>query len=259
MTAARVVRTCVVTGYGINADNELRLAFELAGSEAKRVHIRDLIEHPSSLRQFHIVAFPGGFSFGDHLGSGLVFAGLFKRHLRTELESFLEAGKLIIGICNGFQVLVKMGVLPNTAGDWTPQVTLIHNAEGLFEDSWVRVGFDGGPCVWTTGIEEMDVPIRNGEGRFVADSPAVLDDLEGRGLIAVRYKGRNPNGSQADVAGITDPSGRILGLMPHPEAFLYPENHPTWTRHRSSDGEAFGEGLRIFRNGVDYAREHLCG
>lgn len=249
-----MVKTCVITGYGINADNELVTAFTEAGSQADRIPITDLLENPLKLRAYQILAFPGGFSFGDHIGSGLVFAHLFKQHLKEELSVFLKEGKLIIGICNGFQVLAKMGVLPNLKGDWTPEATLIHNETGVFENSWVEVEFNtASPCVWTKGISAMDIPIRHGEGRFYTAEEAILNRLEEENLVTLRYKDRNPNGSVNAIAGITDPTGRILGLMPHPEGFLFPENHPLWNRKTISEGE----GLKIFRNGVAYARENL--
>ncbi len=140
--SGRRPRACVITGFGINADEELALAFRMAGAEAVRVHVTDLIEEPVLLGSYRILAFPGGFSFGDHLGSGMVFAHLFRRHLKPALEGFARAGGLVIGICNGFQVLVKMGVLPNMAGAWEPEVSLVHNDSGRFEDRWVRVAFD---------------------------------------------------------------------------------------------------------------------
>ncbi len=247
------VKTCVISGYGINADRELQEAFILAGSQAERRHVQELIESPENLAHYHIVAFPGGFSFGDHLGSGLVFAHLFRKHLKTQLEQHLAEGKLIIGICNGFQVLVKMGVLPNLNKNWEPQVSLIHNDSGVFEDSWVTLtGNTNSQCVWTRGIESIELPIRHGEGRFLFGTEATRSKMEKQNLVALRYADRNPNGSDGDVAGITDPTGRILGLMPHPEAFLYPENHPRWTREPIQEAA----GLRLFVNGVNYIKEN---
>lgn len=243
------VKVCVLTGYGINADNELVTAFRATGADAEKVHINDFIENPRLLHHYRIAAFAGGFSFGDHLGSGLVYAELFKKNLKSDLERFIDDGKLIIGICNGFQVLVKMGVLPNLHGNWTQEVSLIHNTSGRFEDSWVNLKFNpDSPCIWTKGLDTMDVPIRHGEGRFISDNPDILRELKEKNLIAVRYNGRNPNGSQDDIAGITDRTGRILGLMPHPEAFIFPENHPQWTRRTITEGE----GLKIFRNGIEF-------
>jgi phosphoribosylformylglycinamidine synthase len=260
-----VAATCVITGFGINADDELRTAFELAGSRADKVHINDLIRSPQSLERYQILAFPGGFSFGDHLGSGKVFAGLFKRSLQGALEEFVASGKLVIGICNGFQVLVKMGILPNLGAAWNPEVSLIHNDSGKFEDRWVRIRFNPScPCVWTNGLDEMELPVRHGEGKFVTASAAILESLLSDDLDALRYAPRdgtsnkptypdNPNGSEQDIAGICDRTGRVLGLMPHPEAFIYPENHPRWTRETISEGK----GLQIFERGVRFAEDNL--
>ena len=245
------VKTCIITGFGINSDRDLAAAFELAGSEASLMHINDLIENPAALDEYRIIGFPGGFSFGDHLGSGLVFAHLFKSRLREALDRFIESGKLILGICNGFQVLVKMGVLPNISGSWIPEVTLVHNEGGVFIDDWVTLERNpGSESVWLNGIDSIDLPIRHGEGRFVAASGEIMDYITGNNLDVLRYSGWNPNGSAGDIAGITDKTGRILGLMPHPEAFVFPENHPQWYRKKIERGF----GLDIIRNGVEYFR-----
>ncbi len=255
------VKACVVTGFGINADEELALAFQKAGAHAVRAHARDLMDSPERLGDFGILAFPGGFSFGDHLGSGKVFAALFRRGLGTALETFVSRGGLVIGVCNGFQALVKMGFLPDLRGTHAQEVSLIHNDSGRFEDRWVRVGFQPScPCLWTRGLPDMDLPVRHGEGKLVVESPKVLEELESRNLVALRYLARDktaradgtvgypedPNGSVNHIAGICDPTGRVFGLMPHPEAFLFPENHPEWSALRISEGA----GLAIFRNGV---------
>ena len=261
------VRACVVTGFGINADEELALAFEIAGARAERVHARDLSDEPGLLARFQILAFPGGFSFGDHLGSGKVFAALFRQSLGAAIEGLVSRGGLVIGICNGFQALVKMGFLPDLAGTHTQEASLVHNDSGRFEDRWVRVAFDTGcRCLWTRGLEDVDLPVRHGEGKLVVESPEVLDALRSRGLVAMRYVARgekaaagrvdfpdDPNGSVDHIAGICDPTGRVFGLMPHPEAYLFPENHPEWTRGNSPAGA----GLAIFRGGVRAARAAL--
>jgi phosphoribosylformylglycinamidine synthase subunit PurQ / glutaminase len=244
------IKTAVITGYGINADFELAEAFARVGASPERIHISRLFAEPKRLEDFRILAFPGGFSFGDHLGSGLVFANLFKKHMEEPLRRFIERGNQIIGICNGFQVLVKMGVLPNLTGDWTQEVTLVHNDSGVFVDSWVTVrGERESRCVWTRGIDRMDLPIRHGEGRFISADASIRAELREKRLIALRYDSVNPNGSEDAVAGITDSTGRILGLMPHPEAFLEPYNHPVWKR----GGIDRAEGLEILRNGVEAA------
>jgi phosphoribosylformylglycinamidine synthase len=256
------VRVCVVTGFGINADRELAEAFLKTGGRPERVHINDLIVKPELMEHFEIIAFPGGFSFGDHLGSGKVFASLFKKHLQGSLIKFLEQGKLVIGICNGFQVLVKMGMLPNLNKDWAQEVSLIHNDSGIFEDRWVtcRVNTDA-RCVWTKGLSSLELPVRHGEGKFVVKSPEVRRALSEKGLIALTYAGKdgeptcypaNPNGSELDIAGISDTSGRVFGLMPHPEAFLIPYNHPRWTREKIFRAW----GLAIFERGIQFIKRN---
>ena len=263
---------CVITGFGINADEELAQAFCRAGAEPSRVHVRDLIGDSKLLSRFRILAFPGGFSFGDHLGSGKVFATLFRRNLGGALADFIAGGGLVIGICNGFQVLVKMGVLPNLSGTGAQEASLIHNDSGKFEDRWVKVRFEeASRCVWTRGLGEMELPVRHGEGKFIPRGPAEMEAFRAHGLIALRYAARggsatdsapvdypdDPNGSEGHVAGLCDPTGRVFGLMPHPEAYMRPENHPDWTRLDRRELRAKertgGEGLRILRNGVQAA------
>jgi len=258
-----MVKTCIVTGYGINADDELKKAFEICGSEAQKIHINDLIKIPTLLDLFHIIGFPGGFSFGDHLGSGMVFGNLFKKKLKTALDSFINSGKLVIGICNGFQVLVKMGILPNLSGNWTQEVSLIHNDSGKFEDRWVKLKINSdSPCIWTNGLSQMEAPVRHGEGKFVISDINVEKQIQTLCLDAVTYTSKNdgnveypdnPNGSVHNIAGICDRTGRVFGLMPHPEAYIFPENHPRWQR----EGVAQRIGLEIFKNGVNYCRQKL--
>jgi phosphoribosylformylglycinamidine synthase I len=258
----QAVKTCVITGYGINADMELEQAFSLAGSEAYRVHIQDLINNPQLLQTYNIIAFAGGFSFGDHLGSGKVFATLFKKHLKQDMQKFIDRGGLVLGICNGFQELVKTGMLPNLEGDWQQEVSLIHNNSGRFEDRWVCLQVNkNSPCVWTDGIEELEAPVRHGEGKFVTASDKILQTIIEKQLIVFKYIAKsggvvkypdNPNGSINNIAGICDKSGHILGLMPHPEAFIIPENHPRWTREKIE----YGWGLCIFENGVKFVKNN---
>lgn len=246
------IKTCIITGYGINTDEELAEAFRMSGSEAIKVHAADFLERPAMLKDYSILAFPGGFSFGDHIGSGKVVANLFRKRARAEIAAFVADGGLVLGICNGFQVLAKMGILPNFDGNWTQTVTLIHNASGKFIDRWVTCDVDGSSrCVWTKGLSALDMPIRHGEGRFVAAGPDVLARLESEGHVALRYRGENPNGSEGGIAGVCDATGRVLGLMPHPEGFLRPENHPQWrvspTRPKPSV-ELIEKGVRFAEN-----------
>jgi len=245
------VTALVLGGYGINADAELAEAFARAGARPRRLHVADLAADPGLLAGARILAFPGGFSYGDHLGSGQVLALLCRDRLRAALVRFVADGGLVIGICNGFQVLVRMGMLPNRDGAWGREVSLIRNESGRFVDGWFPLAFDErSRCVWTRGLAGRDFPVRHGEGRFVARDDSVLDALEAEGLVAARYVGRGPNGSARGIAGICDPSGRVFGLMPHPECFLDLENHPS--RRRACRDET---GIALFENGVRAARE----
>ena len=244
-------KAIVLSGYGFNADAELAEALRLAGAKPERLHVADLVADPGRLSGVRILAFPGGFSFGDHLGSGQVVALICRRTLKPSLDGFIGGGGLVIGVCNGFQALVRMGMLPNRDGFWGREVSLIKNESGRFVDGWYPVSFEGGSrCLWTRGLEGRLLPVRHGEGRFVARDEATLDALEGEGLEAVRYRGEGPNGSARAIAGICDPSGRVLGLMPHPEAFLVHENHPL--RRRASRDDP---GVELFENGVRAARD----
>ncbi len=246
------VRAVVLSGYGFNSDPELVEAFRLAGATPERVHLSDLLAEPALLDGASIVALPGGFSFGDHLGSAQVVANLLRTRLADALKAHHARGGLTLGICNGFQALVKAGFLPwPESGERS--ATLVHNESGRFVDDWVRVSFDAsGACAWTEGLSPRELPIRHGEGRFVARDASVLERVEREGLVALRYEGANPNGSANSIAGLRDPSGRAIGLMPHPEAFLIPENHPR--RRRGFEG---GTGLPFFENAVKAAAAAL--
>lgn len=260
------IHTLVLTGFGINCDYETAHVFETAGASAARVHLNDLAERPEQLREAQILAVPGGFSFGDHVASGRILANRLRYRLRAPLQEFVRAGKLAIGICNGFQVLTKMGMLPLSTGEFAQEATLTHNDSNRYEDRWVTLrGEAGSKCVWTQGIDQIEVPVRHGEGKFVPRDEALLKQLEANGQIVFRYAKadgqraggvypENPNGSIADVAGICDPSGRIFGLMPHPEAFWHRTNHPQWTRAVLPEE---GAGMQLFRNAVAFAQANL--
>lgn len=262
---ANKVRALVLTGYGINCDYETADAFSRAGAEATRVHLNDVIANPAMLKDDQILAVPGGFSFGDDVASGKILANRLRYKLGDALKQFVAEGKLLIGICNGFQVLVKMGMLPMLDGDFRQEVTLTHNDSGRFEDRWVNLqATQNTHCVWVKGLDQLELPIRHGEGKFIPRDSGVLDTLRSRGMVALRYchaDGRaaqgqfpaNPNGSIDDVAGICDATGRVFGLMPHPEAHTERTHHPRWTRE---DRPGEGIGLRVFRNAVEYVRQH---
>ena len=258
------VRACILTGFGINCDYETAHAFRMAGAEAVRVHVNDLIQGRDSLDGYQILAFPGGFSFGDDIASGKVLATKCAHTLREPLADFIAAGKLIIGICNGFQVLAKMRILPGTSSDGAQDATLTSNDSGRFEDRWVDLCVNTqSPCVWTRGIDELYLPVRHGEGKFLPADERVQAALVSNQQIVMQYAANgqptmdyplNPNGAVDAVAGVCDPSGRILGLMPHPEGHIFPTQHPRWTREAVPE-EA--PGVAVFRNGVQYAEEHL--
>lgn len=263
------VKALIITGVGLNCEKETAAAFEAAGATAEQIHLNDLLHGRRSMKDFHILAFIGGFSFGDHLGSGTVFANRVKFRLHEELQEFVKAGKLVIGICNGFQTLTRLGLAPALDGKYfEQQAALTHNDSGVFRDDWVSLKANPAcPCVFTKGIDVFRLPIRHGEGKFVAE-PEVLQRIEAENLVALRYcaadgsapKGfpENPNGSLNDIAGICDTTGRIFGLMPHPEAFLSPYNAPDWqTQKLNGKLPEWGEGKIIFDNAVRFAAENL--
>jgi phosphoribosylformylglycinamidine synthase len=273
MTTNGTVKALILTGYGLNCEAETAHAFHLAGAKPEQVHLADLLAGHRNLREYHILAFIGGFSFGDHLGAGTVFATRLKYRMKEDLEAFVSAGKLVVGICNGFQTMVKLGLLPGFSDQpFERLITLTWNHEGVFRDAWVTVRANPkSPCVFTRGLDRMDLPVRHGEGRFVARDEEVLAQILDRELVALAYVDKdtgeptetfphNPNGSPQGIAGITDPTGRIFGLMPHPEACLFPWNHPDWTRKRRLGNlPKEGGGVQIFRNAVDFARKNLLG
>ena len=261
-------RVLVITGLGLNCEAETEAAFTRAGGRPERVHLLDLLHRESGKRitDYPILAFIGGFSFGDHLGAGSVFANKIRWRLYDDLLSFVERGGLVLGVCNGFQTMVRLGILPGLVGDYrTPRAALVGNDRPGYRDAWVTLTFDeASPCVWTRGLTTMELPSRHGEGKFVAGAD-VRRRLEDEHLIAARYAGpdgapteawpHNPNGSEGGVAGICDPSGRIFGLMPHPDAYLEPFHHPRWTRRKLLGPiPDEGDGMRIFRNGVAAVR-----
>ena len=274
-------RALVLTGYGLNCDWETQHSLSLAGFLAERVHLSQLIAAPEdrnkvNLQDYHLLALVGGFSWGDDHGAGVILAARLKYTLKEDLEAFISSGKLIIGICNGFQGMVNLGLLPGFAGDYGKRlVALIANDGGNFRNDWVGLrGNPNSPCIFTRGIENIELPIRHGEGQFYAP-PEVLEQLVAGQQVALSYalpageraQGRfpeNPNGSLLDIAGICDPSGRIFGLMPHPEAFNHWTNHPRWTlikealrREGKSLEKEEGQGLRLFKNAAEYVRRNL--
>lgn len=270
------VHVLVLTGYGLNCDNETAYAFELAGAVASRVHINALISGDVSLKDFQIMVFGGGFGWGDDHGAGVIQAVRMKTNIGDIILEFIHAGNLVLGICNGFQTLVNLGLLPGLDHDYTTRsVAMTFNDCGNFRDDWVLLKVNPAtPCVFTRGLDQLELPVRHGEGKFYSDE-STIGRLIKNNQVVVQYAmpngspalGRfpyNPNGSAHDIAGICDPSGRIFGLMPHPEAFNHYTNHPDWTRTKENikrRGKTIDTGptvgIRMFQNAVEYARKTL--
>lgn len=258
------VKVLILYGYGINCDNETGHGFELAGGKVEKVHINQLISGEKKLKDFQILAIPGGFSFGDDIGAGKVLATKIKYNLAEELSGFITEGKLIIGICNGFQAMVKLGILPGFDRNYDRQdVTLAFNDSGKFEDRWVYLKINPkSPGIFTKGIETVYLPVRHGEGKFIFRNEKVREKLKNQNQIVAQYIDQNgsltgypfnPNGSELNIAGICDETGRVFGLMPHPEAFLFSQSHPRWTRAKIQEGL----GLKIFQNAVNFVKDKL--
>jgi len=259
----------IITGYGLNCEAESRFAWEQAGAKPELMHINDLLTHPDRLHNYSALMFIGGFSFGDHMTSGHVFAHRLRHHLKEELDPFITEGGLVLGVCNGFQIMTKLGLVPGLGDDYfKPSVSLLQNDCGSFQNFWVRLRFEpSSPCVFTRGLDVMDLPIRHGEGKVYPRETAILTAIEAAGGVPCRYIDpatgepatafpHNPNGSVNGIAGLCDATGRVFGLMPHPEAFLFPEQHPQWAfRPRGSEVPPHGDGLKLFENAVRYLRE----
>ncbi|MCG9128022.1 phosphoribosylformylglycinamidine synthase I [Candidatus Poribacteria bacterium] len=263
-------KVLILRTAGTNCDTETAVAFKLAGGQTDLVHIQNLISGKVDLSEYHILALPGGFSYGDDIAAGILLAVEMRYKLSDVLEKFVDANKLIIGICNGFQVLVRTGLLPGLSNSKSvedteipQQTTLAMNTSTKFECRWVNLNTEISQCIFTKDIKpNLYLPVAHAEGRFTAPQN-VLEELTDNKQVVFRYSTDsptstdtvaypdNPNGSDNNIAGICDKTGRIFGLMPHPERFLTKWNHPRWTREDLSDE---GDGLMIFKNAVDYAK-----
>lgn len=235
MTAPTAV---VLAAPGTNRDHDVSFALELAGAAPRIVLLSELVADPAVLASAQMLVVAGGFSYADALGAGRMWSVELVHRVGDALTGFVAAGKPVIGICNGFQVLTRAGLLPGALG---------HNASGHFQCEWVHLAAPAGRCVWTRDLPDLECPIAHGEGRYVHPDP---DSLAAAGQVALRYEGRNPNGSVADIAGVCDESGVVLGLMPHPENHVLARQHP-----RRDRGTAGGLGLHLFERGITYARE----
>lgn len=268
---AKLIKVIVLRTAGTNCDKETAFAFREAGAMPELVHINQLSSGEKRLVDYQILAIPGGFSYGDDIASGKILANELKFKIEDDIQNFIQDGKLIIGICNGFQILVKSGLLPNLSGDFkTTETTLTLNDSAKFEDRWVYLRraqdtrSQEHKCIWTRGIDKtIYLPVAHGEGKFIPKNKKILEQLKKEGLIVFEYvdeKGKragypsNPNGSVENIAGICDRTGRIFGLMPHPERHISFLQHPRWTR---SKNRGKGDGFAIFKNGVAFAKSAL--
>ncbi|GAB4160003.1 MAG: phosphoribosylformylglycinamidine synthase subunit PurQ [Planctomycetaceae bacterium] len=272
MTAPRI---CVLRAPGTNCDVETAHAFDLCGGQSERLHLYRVLESPQLLNDFQILCIPGGFSYGDDIGAGVIFSQQLQVRLAEALGNFLKRDTLILGICNGFQVLLKSGILPNGTESWPPaanavrEATLTWNENGKYTAVWVKVKVVSPQNVFLRGLETLELPVAHAEGRIAVESADVIENWKQNGQIALQYvpylsasdgsttNGTekilpypdNPNGSAANIAGLSDPTGRVLGLMPHPERFIHATQHPQWTRLNLAGN---GGGLKLFQNAVDY-------
>ena len=252
------VKTLILRAPGTNCNEETAFAFEQAGAEATHVHVNRLIKRTERLSDYQIVVVPGGFTYGDDISAGKVLANELKLNLGEEIAAFIERGGLMLGICNGLQVLVKAGILPHPTRSEAPAVTLSANDSARFECRWVYLKANPeSPCILTQGIDRIYLPVANGEGKVVAD-----DELLNSPNVALKYTDEagntgagypyNPSGSLGDTAGICDATGRIFALMPHPERYLRGTQHPRWTREGAKE---HGDGFKIFQNAVKWAAQ----
>jgi len=273
---SKKVKVIVTTGYGTNCEVEMAHTCRLAGADqVDIVHLSDLLDGSVNLMDYHFLNLPGGFLDGDNLGAAQAGANRLRHAIvadtnKTLLEciiEFIKNGGLILGVCNGFQLMVKTGLLPGFNNDYTSRlVSLTYNDSGRFEDRWVSLKvFPGTKCIFTKDIDSIELPIRHGEGKFIPKSPDILNRLKENGQIVFQYidpdTGEptqqyplNPNGSEMAIAGICDPTGRLFGLMPHPEGFNHSTNHPLWTRKKLNEE---GLGVKLFRNAIEYIQANV--
>jgi len=261
------IKVLIFSGYGLNCEEETKFAFEKAGGNAEIIHINDLIDGYKKIEDYKIIAFPGGFSYGDDTGSGNAFSNKIRNHLWEKIDTFVRKDHLVIGICNGFQILANLGLLPALNNNFgAREVALLHNENARYTVRWVDLKVMS-KTPWLKNIDKISLPIAHGEGKFYAPEE-ILEELKKKNLIALKYTDGeiceyhnlklNPNGAIEDIAGITDESGRILGLMPHPERAMFFNQlpHQTFLKEKlRREGKKIprnGPGLQIFKNAVNY-------
>jgi len=265
MRKNKKAKVLIPVGFGLNCQEETAHAFRESGADiVDKIHVNEIIKNPSNIENYNILAFIRGFSFGDHISAGKVLANKFKYKLKKQLENFIEENKLIIGICNGFQVLVKLGLLPAIKGSFIQEATLTENKCEHFYDGWVNLKVNkNSKTVFTRNLEKIELPVRHGEGRIVFKNKKILDKLIYNEQIVLHYLDEddnitteypyNPNGSVRGIAGICDTTGKVFGLMPHPEAYIDFYTHPNW---RNKPKKKYGDGYFIFKNCVDYFKKN---
>ena len=258
MPSARVL---ILRAPGTNCDRETAYAFEYAGGKPDFVHVNRFLDNPKLVADYQVLCFPGGFSYGDDIAAGRILACQIRHHLSDTIHEFRQRGKLVLGICNGFQVLIKSGILLRDDPELGPVATLTWNDSGKFEDRWVNLSTHGNRCVFLTEIDSMYLPVAHAEGKFVFRDTDTRGELDQNGQLVMRYSSLdstggnavqyplNPNGSDDNVAGVCDDTGHVFGLMPHPERHIEPTQHPHWTRRETLE---VGDGLRLFQNAVNY-------
>ncbi|MEM7175511.1 MAG: phosphoribosylformylglycinamidine synthase I [Chlamydiota bacterium] len=272
-----MIQTLILQGYGINCEYETALACRQAGSQVTLTHLHTFLHNQISLSDYHLIVFPGGFSFGDELGAGKALANRFSYSTKVtaRLRDFVQSGRCILGICNGFQLLVKLGLLPGQleGAPLAQEVSLMANVNHRFENRWIYHKTYPSSCVFTQKTDQLYLPVRHAEGKLIFKSRAVYSRVKQHNQIVFRYSTangtlattypENPNGSFDAIAGLCDPTGRILGMMAHPEAYISPFQNPQWThkKDQAKRGKASfpsqGEGLILFQNSINYLKEHL--
>ncbi|MFA5936922.1 MAG: phosphoribosylformylglycinamidine synthase I [Candidatus Paceibacterota bacterium] len=248
-------KVIIMSGYGLNCEEETKFAFETAGGMADIVHINDLIADPKILLEYQILVFPGGFSYGDDTGSGKAYANKFKNHLSKELKEFLSRDTLIIGICNGFQIITNLGILPGA---------LTHNKNAQYIDHWVDLKVEG-KSPWLSNLKKISLPIAHGEGRYLITAKEYKEMQKNKQIAFIYTKGEicefqnleaNPNGSNYDIAGILGYNGRVLGMMPHPERAQFFHHSPLWQSNKNKIKKTNeGAGIIIFKNAINYFKK----
>lgn len=252
-------KALVIRAAGTNCDQETIHALALAGADSELVHINQLLTGHARLHPYHLLVIPGGFSYGDDISAGKVLANELRLRLRDQLQRFVESKKLIIGICNGFQVLVKAGLLPGFEGvDEKQTVTLALNDSGRFQCHWTRLHLGNSAAKWLHGVPaSLELPIAHGEGKFLTINSKILAQLKKNQQLVFRYSPNNPNGSEANIAGICNQGGNVIGMMPHPERFVSRYQHPNWTARTTENASEFGDGYWFWEKAVGYAKQFV--